>query len=217
MFENIQGAIFDADGTLLDSMPIWDEATLGYIRSRGGVPDEAFREAVRELSMAEMCAYIKERFAFADSAEDIAAQINKIVEGFYLQTVPAKPGAETFLAALCARGVKLYVATATDLYLIEGALRRTGLLPYFDRIFTCTQVGQGKSKPDIFFAARDHLGTRTAQTFVFEDALYAAKTAKAAGFPVAAIFDAYEPNAPQLAALADGYFTTYDQMLAALE
>ena len=92
--------------------------------------------------------------------------------------------------ALKARGIKLAVATASDRCLIESALERTGLLPRFDVFLTCTEVGEGKDSPAIFYKAAELLACRPEETVIFEDSLYAMKTAKVAGFRVAAIADA---------------------------
>lgn len=81
------------------------------------------------------------------------------------------------------------VATATDESLVKACLKRLGLLEYFKEIFTCRNVGAGKEQPDIYEAALQRLGTLKEKTFVFEDVLHAVKTAKQAGFPVAALYD----------------------------
>ena len=108
--------------------------------------------------------------------------------------------------ALKARGVRLALATATDRPLAEAALRRTGLLPYFSCLLTCSEVGAGKDRPDIYFAALAALSAKREETLVFEDAVHAIETAKAAGFAVAAVRDAsMEAQAPRIRALADLY------------
>ena len=110
------------------------------------------------------------------------------------------------LDRLRARGVRLALATATDRPLAEAALRRTGLLPYFSCLLTCSEVGAGKDRPDIYFAALAALSAKREETLVFEDAVHAIETAKAAGFAVAAVRDAsMEAQAPRIRALADLY------------
>ena len=106
--------------------------------------------------------------------------------------------------------MRLCVATATDRPLVEGALRRLGVLDAFTRIFTCTEVRAGKDRPDIYFCALEHLGVAQEDALVFEDALHAIETAKAAGFRVAAVRDAsMEKNEARIRALSDVYLIDY--------
>jgi HAD superfamily hydrolase (TIGR01509 family) len=113
--------------------------------------------------------------------------------------------------------VKLCVATATDRPLAEAALSRSGLLSYFGEIFTCGQIGRGKDEPDIYHAAHRFLNTPKPATWVFEDALYAAITAKAAGFPVVGVYDPYTDRGEAIRAVADRYIRSFAEMEDILE
>ena len=108
--------------------------------------------------------------------------------------------------------MKLCLATATDRCLVEAALERCGVLSHFGEIFTCNAVGHGKDEPHIFEAALRFLGTRKPETIVFDDALYAIRTAKEAGFPVAAVYDRHEKAQDQIRALADVYLEELTQL-----
>lgn len=182
------GAIFDMDGTLLDSMPIWDRVGMEYLAGLGirARPDLPQRLLTMTMRQAAACFRAEYGVALPDAA--IIDGINARIEAFYRESAPEKAGAAAFLQALRRRGVAMCVATATDRPLAEAALRRTGLLPFFDFLLTCTEAG-GKDCPEIFRRAQMRLGTPREQTLVFEDALYAIRTAKRAGFPVAAVFD----------------------------
>ena len=115
--------------------------------------------------------------------------INGTIREFYRNQVELKPGALEFLLGLREQGVTIALATATDRPLIESGLRRTGILTLFREIYTCTEVGVGKEKPDIFYAAMKDMRTRPENTWVLEDAAHAAKTARMAGFRVAGVYD----------------------------
>lgn len=209
---DIKGAIFDLDGTLFDSMNMWNSIAEDYLKSRGIKPDEDVREAVRAMSIQQVCEHFCSAYGLTLSQEDIAAGINEMVEDFYFHRVTLKDGAAEALRRLKSRGVKMCVATATDRYLVEAGLRRTGISEYFDRIFTCTEAGAGKDEPDIFLQALNSLGTDIKETVVFEDALYAVRTAKAAGFPVAAFYDeSARHQQDELRKLADWYFTSFTE------
>lgn len=187
----IQGTIFDADGTLLDSMGMWDHAGERYLESLGIAPRSGLREILFPLSLADCAVYLKKSYALPLSHGEIAAGINGMILNFYRDAVRLKPGAKTFLEALRRRGIGITLATATDRAVILEGLRRTGILPLFDGIYTCGELGVDKQTPDIYHLARREMGTRTEETWVFEDAVHAAKTAYAAGFPVAGVADLY--------------------------
>lgn len=111
------------------------------------------------------------------------AGIDRIIEHFYRDEVHPKPGVVPFLKELRAKGVDVCIATATDCYLIESALRRCGIENLFDAIFTCSEVGHGKDEPVIFRRAMEHFGAQRGSTVVFEDAIHAIETAKKTALP----------------------------------
>lgn len=208
----ITGAIFDVDGTLLDSMSIWDTVGEDYLRSIGYQPREDLNEVFKDMSLAQAARYYQTEYGVTLSVEEITAGVNAMLEDFYRHKAALKPGAGEFVRELSRRGVRLCVATATDRYLVEAALERCGVLSCFERIFTCGEAGHGKDEPDIFEAALRFLGTERSETVVFEDALYAARTARAGGFPVAAVYDGHERGREALKALADLYLTSFSEL-----
>lgn len=205
----IAGAIFDVDGTLLDSMWIWDTIGVDYLRSIGYEPREDLAAVFKDMSLYQAACYYQREYGVALPADGIIAGVNRMIEGYYQEDVQAKPGVGAFLQSLQGQGVPMCICTATDRPLVECALKRLGLLGYFSKIFTCSEVGHGKDQPDIYRQALHWLGTPKARTAVFEDALYAARTAKADGFPIAAVYDRFEPGQAQLHALADWFFPEY--------
>lgn len=205
-------AIFDFDGTLFDSMHIWDSVGETYLRSKGKTPKPDLREAVRALSFYQSACYFRQEYGLDLSPEEIMAGISRIVEDFYLHTVQPKPGVPAFLERLKQAGVPMCIATASERYQIEAALRRCGLGPYFDAIFTCSEVGCGKDEPVIFRKAMEHFGADRDITVIFEDALHAIRTAKADGFRVAAVFDPSEERQEAVRLLADWYIPDFEHM-----
>ena len=209
----IRGAIFDVDGTLLDSMFIWDTIGETYLRSIGYQPKENLNETFKNMSLHQAARYYQTEYGVTRSIDEIMDGVNAMLERYYRFEVPLKPGAAELLERLRQDGVKLCIATATDRHLVEAALDRCGVLSCFGEIFTCNEVGHGKDEPDIFEAALRFLGTRREETLVFDDALYAVRTAKEAGFPVAAVYDSHERSQAEVRARSDLYLEDLTQLV----
>ena len=177
-----KAAVFDLDGVLLDSMGIWNDLGARYLRSLGVTPEEGLNEILFSMSMEQGAEYLHTHYALPQSAAEVGAGIADMLRDFYFYEVPAKDGAAALLAALTARGVKLAAATSSPREHVTRALERLGLLGYFTRLFTTAEVGVSKHEPTIYLLAAEALHAAPAETLVFEDSLYALKTAKAAGF-----------------------------------
>lgn len=201
----MKGAIFDLDGTILDSMAIWETYGTSYLRSKGYEPEEDLDETFRAFSLRDAAVFCKDILKSEMPVEEIMADINRVAEYFYFYEVPLKEGVKEYLLSLKEKGVKMCIATATDRYLTEAALIRHGILNLFEFILTCTEVGAGKKEPLIFRKALERLGTPKEETVIFEDAIHAAATAKKDGFKVYAIYDKFEKHPEELKALADKY------------
>jgi HAD superfamily hydrolase (TIGR01509 family) len=186
----IAGAIFDLDGTILDSMPAWEHAPERYLIGLGIEAEPGLGKTMFPMSMKEGAEYLKDRYGLEADIGTIIDGVNRAVIYFYHEQIPLKEGASDFLAALKQAGVKITAATVSDRYLVESALKRLNVIDCFDRIFTCSEVGAGKSNPDIFLTAAGYMGTVPRETWVFEDSLYAIRTAKAAGFRTVGVYDA---------------------------
>lgn len=208
----IRGAIFDVDGTLLDSMYLWDRVGEDYLQGKGITPLPDMEERVRTMSMMQIAQYCQEAYGMTEPAQQIIDEINGMVLEKYRNEVQPKPGVKALLSMLREKGVALAVATASDRCLIEEALERTGLLPYFDVFLTCSEVGAGKDSPAIFYAACKAMGTRPEETVLFEDSLYSMRTAKKEGFLVAAVFDeSAAEETEEIRQLADWYVQTPEE------
>lgn len=205
----LKGAIFDLDGTLLDSMFILDTIGEDYLRTLGKEPHENLKEAFMTLTLEEAAEYYREHYGVTLSVKEIVDGVNAMVEGIYRTKVTPKSGVTDYLRLLKDNGVKMCIATVTDRYLVEETLERLGILHYFSGIFTCAQVGYGKDKPIIYRKALEQLGTPKEDTYVFEDALYALKTARADGFPTVGVYDRHENRQDELKNLADYYIRDF--------
>ena len=204
-------AIFDMDGTLVDSMAYWNNLCVEYLTGRGVTEGlEGIRARTESMKMLDAAAFFLEHFSLSGTPEEAAAEMSALMEGHYRHDVPAKPGAAAYLSGLKARGVKMCIASATAVPLAEMCLRRLGLLDFFDFLLSCESMGVSKQKPDIYLTAAARLGGAPADTAVYEDALYAAKTAKAAGFHLVGVYDVNAAGHwPELAGISDEILLQY--------
>ncbi len=205
----IKGAIFDLDGTLIDSMFIWDNIAEDYLRSLGVEPKENLNEIFRTFTLEMSAEYYRNHYGITLSKEEITEGINNMVAMIYNTRVTIKPGVDDFLNRLKAREVKMCIATVTDRSITESVLKRLGIREYFSEIFVCDEVGYSKESPEIYNLALNHLGTRKEETVVFEDVYHALKTARDDGFKVAAVYDYYETRQEEMKELADYYIRDY--------
>ena len=206
----IQGAIFDCDGTLFDSMYLYRDFVSQYLTRRGLVPKTGIEDTIRYMSMLETAEYIRGLYGLPETAEEIIEDCNRVLEKAYFHEIQPRPGVRELLIQLHGRGVPMCIATATDAYLVRGALQRAELDKYFCEIITCRQAGAGKEQPDVFLRALEILGTPLQTTWVFEDARHAVLTAKKCGFPVCAVFDEDErDHAGEIEAHSDIYLKSF--------
>ena len=172
-----KACIFDMDGTLVDSMGYWRDLGREFLRKKGVTGDvEEILARTDPMTMEESAELFRVSFGLAGTAQELADEMNAVMDEHYRKDVPLKPGVREYLAALQAQGRKFCVATATPEHLAKLCLARLG-------------VAAGKDRPDVFLEAARRLGTRPEETAVFEDAPYAARTAKQAGFYVVGIYD----------------------------
>ena len=207
----LKAAIFDFDGTLFDSNYVWVTAGERFFEFIGIVPKDNLQQEIRTMSLYQSACYIREEYRLSFTVEEIMEGINQTVEDAYLHEVQPKAGVISFLHALKTVGIRMCIATATDRYQIEAALKRCDMLDFFDAIFTCSEIGHGKDEPVIFWKAMEFLGTDRSNTVIFEDALHAVQTAKADGFLTVGIFDPYIQEQEQLQKLCDCYLTDFGQ------
>ena len=123
----IKGAIFDLDGTLLDSMSLWDTFGEDYLRSLGKEPHENLTETFKTFTLEESAEYYREHYGVMLSVEEIVQGVNRMIEGYYTNEVGIKHGVDVLLKNLYDNGVKMCIATVTDRYLAEAALERLGI------------------------------------------------------------------------------------------
>lgn len=199
-----KGAIFDMDGTLLDSMPVWKRLTQGYLKQFGAhITDQDY--AVTEgFSQPQVAQYFADRYPELPDAQSLMDGMDRLISARYEAIAKPKEGVLDFLEGLRRRGVKMAIATLTARRHAEKALRDRDMLDYFEFMLTIEDVGISKREPDIYLQAAARMGLEPAECTVFEDAPYACATARRAGFRVCGMVEpAYAAGEDELRASSD--------------
>mgnify|MGYP003302869529 FL=1 len=209
---NITGAIFDFDGTLFDSMHVWKGIKYNFFESIGIKLTKDDEEAFKGLFLRELFYLAIERFNLKYTYEELLSMLFEYIKGRYLNETEPKNDIVEFLDKLKSKGVKMGIATATGETALVAVLEKYGMLHYFTPIYSTYTVGASKTEPKVYDVVLNELGTEKETTWVFEDALYAAKTAKANGYNVVGIYDKSEPLQDELKEIVDIYIHDYSEL-----
>ncbi len=188
----IQGAIFDCDGTLLDSMPMWTSTCVGLLRRYGVRDAERVFAEHESLDMDKKCYWYHDNLGIGESGEALYHELWTMVERAYQTEVRPFAGCKAFLDELARAGVPMVIASSTPTALLRAALAAHGLLDYFTELVFAGDVGRGKEYADVYLESQRRLGTPRADTWVFEDAPFGVRSAARAGFPVMALFNDHD-------------------------
>ena len=208
-------AIFDLDGTLLDSMHVWTRVDEIYFEKRGMTAPPDYGPALAGLSYRESAEYTKARFGFPETWEEIVQEWTELAHEEYALRVNLKPGAMEYLTTLRRSGVKLAVATALPEYLYRPCLERLGILDLFGALCSTDDTGgRGKSNGEVFLLAAERLGIDPAHCAVFEDVFEGIRGAKRAGMRTYCVKDAANAHSfGEMEALADEMVESYWDIL----
>lgn len=214
----IKGAIFDIDGTLLDSMGIWEEVGSRYLKTLGIEAESNLSKILFAMSMEEAAVHLKEHYYIAKEEGEIKKGILEMIAYFYNEEVQLKPGVRFALEELQRRKIPMVLATSGDEKLALGALKRLGIEGYFLKIFTCTMLQTTKREPLIYEKAITFLDVPAHQVVVFEDILHGLVTAKQLGCMTVAVEDeASTEQKTQIIKVADYYIQDFLELHAILE
>lgn len=209
-WSGVEAAIFDLDGTLADSLGVWEQVDRVFFERRGMELPADYQRSVQEMGFSSAAAYTKRTYGLPQSEEEIIAEWNGLVREEYARRIELKPGVPRYLRELKARGVRIGLATASGKGLYEPLLARHGVLPLFSACVSTDEVGKDKSSPDVYLACARRLCAAPRACVVFEDLLPALRAAKGAGMRTAAVLDRQtRAERAALAAEADTAFCTF--------
>ena len=188
----IKGVIFDIDGTLLDSMPLWNHLGERYLQKLGFTEEETegLSQRISTMPFAEGIHYIKKEYSLDIAEERIREELQEMIAGAYRDEIALKAGAKEYLQSLKERGIPCILATAGDASLATAALKRLKVWEEFQGLLLCEDFKTSKQEAKIYFFAMERLSlSRPEEVLVCEDVLHAVKSAKQAGFQVCGILD----------------------------
>lgn len=231
MLQGKRAVIFDMDGTLIDSIGVWNEADRLLVRElTGQEPDVDQLQRLRDGALRRFqgeenpylsyCELLRERYGMSRTAEEIYARRYEIANGL-LEKLDYKPGADRLLRALKAAGYILVLATTTrrrsiDLYRTrnKNIMGKAPLDEIFDRVYTCEDVQNIKPDPEIYRRIFAELELTAEQCIVFEDSLIGVQAAKNAGIEVAAVYDKHSDGEREaINALTDWQIHSFEELL----
>lgn len=211
---NFKGAIFDLDGTLLDSMRVWKSVDEQFFERRGIAMPTDYGESVKNMHFPTAAAYTKDRFSLPDSEESIMNEWHSLCLEAYENHIKLKDGAAEYLLSLREKGIKIAYATSNSETLCEAVLRANGVWNMFNAKAYSEETGKNKTEPDVYLLAAERLGLTPSECAVFEDIAVGAESAKRGGFAVCGVYDkTSEKDAEKIKSVADMYIESFRELL----
>lgn len=213
----IKAAIFDMDGTLIDSLMIWDVlwSTFGekFLGDPTFAPTAEDDKKVRTLTLKDAMNLIHTNYNIGASGNELLEIANSTMIDFYSTRVELKSGVKDFLEYLNNSGVKMCIASATAPELISVAMKHCDIEKYFLKVFSCGAIGKGKDEPDVFLLAKEFLGEKAEDIWVFEDSLVAIETASKTGMNTVGIYDRYNYGQERIKEITKAYIAKGETLL----
>ena len=212
--EQIQAVIFDLDGTMTDSMWIWEEIDQDFFRQQGIPMPKNLHEDIEGMSFTETAQYFIDTYHLPKTVDKVKELWNQLAMDKYVHETTLKPGLPVFLQYLREKQIKIGIATSNSRLLLDAFLEARELTNVIDAITTSCDVNKGKPEPDVYLKTAEKLETDPAHCLVFEDIPMGILAGKRAGMTVCAVEDEYSASLrAEKRKLADYYITDYRQVL----
>jgi HAD superfamily hydrolase (TIGR01509 family) len=218
MFSNIEAAIFDMDGTLIDSMWLWKAIDIEYLGKHNLELPEDLQKEIEGMSFSETAQYFKNRFNIKEDVEAIKQEWNSMAADYYRHKVPLKESVEKLLIELKHNNIKLGIGTSNSNELVSIIMEKNEFENIFESVRTSCEVEKGKPHPDIFLKVAEDLGVKPENCIVFEDIPNGLKAANNAGMRSVAIYDDFSKHMEsEKREIADYYLESYEDALGFFE
>ncbi len=235
MLTNKKFIIFDLDGTLINSVGIWNEVDRRFIESFGhsanGIDVQAQRDAkLREFKASvspykDYCAFMGKKYGSSLSADELLRLRYEIADELVANAVDYKPYADVFLKKLKVLGYTMIIASTTlrsnlDVYLTrnQNIIVKAPLDSIFDKMYTREDAKEMKPSPEIYNRVLKELKARADECIIFEDSLIGVEAANAAGIDVIAMYDEHSSgDREEINRLSTAYFESYKELMEKLK
>lgn len=213
MFD-FKAAIFDLDGTLIDSMGVWEEIDKEFLKKRNKSISRDYIEKINSMSFKEVAEYTIERFNLKESVEDLIREWNEMAIYQYANNIKTKPNVKEYLKKLKENNIKIGLATSSPKLLYEPVLKNNNIYEYFDVLTSVEDVKRDKNYPDIYLLVAQKLELNPQDCVGFEDILIAVNTMKKAGFKVIGVYDKYaNSEINEIKKLSDKFIYDFKELL----
>ena len=214
LLKNKKAILFDLDGTLVDSMWMWEKIDIEFLGRYGYKVPETLQKDIEGMSFSETAVYFKEHFEIPLTLDEIKACWTQMSIDKYRYEVPPKPGSIEFLKYCREYGIRTGIATSNGREIVDAVIESLDLGGYLDVITTACEVNAGKPEPDIYLEVAKRLGVEPKECLVFEDIPAGIIAGKRAGMTVIAVEDDFSrAMKEEKCALADGYITDYFEIM----
>lgn len=210
----MKAAVFDVDGTLVDSMDFWENFPQRYLLSIGITPKEDLNKALETLTIEEGVIYMKMDYNIDKTPREIRKEMDNLLISYYKEDVKLKPYVIELLELLKKKNIKIAIASVISEELILSVLNRYNIRDYFEFIQTCENTNISKDDKEFFKVLNRRLNLESSDIFLFEDSLFSMRSAKKIGLNVVAIEDkASIKNLEKIVEVADIYIKDFSKLI----
>lgn len=211
---NTKGAIFDLDGTLIDSMKVWEKIDRDFLKKRNIDMPLDYIERITSMSFDDVATYTIERFNLNEKKEDLIKEWNEMAIYEYGNNIKLKPNAKQYLYKLKSNNIKIGLATTSPRELYEPVLKNNGIYGLFDACVSIEDARRDKNYPDIYILTAKKLGVNLKECIGFEDILVGVKTMKKVGVKVIGVYDESSSHeTDKIKKICDKFIYDYRELL----
>ncbi|MBQ6818312.1 MAG: HAD family hydrolase [Clostridia bacterium] len=204
--------LFDFDGTLVDSMPVFVASMLQILEDTHTPYADDIVKTITPLGLVGTAQYYVS-IGVPLTQEEIMERMKAAMLDAYFHHIPAKEQVIDTLRLLKERGDSLNILTASPHITLDACLKRLGIFDWFDHVWSCDDFATTKSDPAIYKAAAEQMGVPVDRVLFLDDNLNADRTAKAAGMKVCGVYDASSAEyAEQMKEQTDFYIEDFSQL-----
>lgn len=187
---NFSAAIFDLDGTIIDSNTVWAKIDKIILNKRGIPCSDDFAEKLSSMTY-ENAAEEMHKLGVKESTEELIKEFNDLAVQEYQKNIILKAHVHEYFDLLKSKGIKIALATASPEILYKPVLIRNKVYEYFDAFCTTDEAGKSKDFPDVYLLAASKINAKPSECVVFEDVLNGIISAKKAGMTAIGVYDRY--------------------------